>query len=257
MPLKTWWRGAFEKGVYPLKSLENNLQWRTKTRRQVVFLKKVLGLRPDSKVLDVACGQGRHALLLAQGGCQATGVDISPVYLSEARKQAARLKVKARFLRQDMRRLRFRREFDAAINMFSSFGYFSKAGDDLNVLRGIYAALKPGGYFLLDTINGPRILRHFVANKWTEWSDGMLILEDCELVRRKRAVKTRWIFIRNGYRKEMISLVRMYDNKSLGRLLKKAGFRIVRFYGETAVAPYRPLHSPRLVVLAQRPFDAK
>lgn len=257
--VKDWWKRAFGKGIYPLWEYSRNPERKKQTRRQVAFVRRTLGLGAGSKLLDVCCGMGRHAVPLAKSGVQVTGVDISIPYLRQARAEAKRRAADVRFVKIDMRKIDFRSEFDGAINLFTSFGYFPRARDDLKVLRNIARALKPGGVFLLDIINGTRITRNFklaVANEIStnRWSrlGKTYQLEESVLLERKRAVRTHWTFITNGTRREMVSFTRMYSKQDLGELLRKAGFRVVRVFGDLQGAAYIPAKSTRLVILARK-----
>lgn len=158
LSLKNWWSHAFEKGIYPLKSLIEDPKWRKKTGQEIAFLRRILRLPRRSHILDVGCGVGRHAVELAKLGYDVTGVDISSRYLAEARRRARKQRVHAHFIRGDMRRLDFNKTFDAAINLFTSFGYFPSPSDDLKVLRGVCRALKPGGLFLYHPLKSPRLV---------------------------------------------------------------------------------------------------
>ena len=259
--VKDWWKRAFEKGIYPLGEYSRNPEWKKQTRRQVAFIRRTLGLGADSKLLDVCCGMGRHAVPLAKSGVQVTGVDISIPYLRQARADAKRQGADVRFVKIDMRKIDFRSEFDGAINLFTSFGYFPRVRDDLKVLKNIARALKPGGVFLLDVINGTRITRYFrlaiakgmPISRWARLGDGTYQLEDPVLLEKEGAVRVHWTFLTNGKRREMISFNRMYSKEHLSELLRKAGLRVVRVFGDLQGAAYKPIRSTRLVILARKP----
>lgn len=257
MSERDWWRRAFIKGDYPLASLVDSAGFKERTRYELPFLKRVLGLRPGTKLLDVCCGVGRHSLPLAKAGVDVTGLDVSPVYLAEARRRAKKAGLNLRLVRGDMRRANFKAEFDAAMNLWTSFGYFSTAADDLAALRAARAALRPGGRFLLETINGGRISRilrlqeqlGLDTERWTEMPDGTLVLEDPSLVDGGRAVRTRWIFIKGASRRDLVTRIRLYTAKTLGALAERAGFTVERVAGEMAYVPYREASSRRLALL--------
>ena len=259
-----WWKQAFERGVYPLVSMLRDPQWTKVARGQASFARRVLELPRKAKVLDVGCGVGRHAIPLARYGYRVTGVDISAVYLREARREAARRRVEVALLRKDMRELDFRSEFDAAINLFTSFGFFPDPRDDLQVLRNFSRALKPGGVLLLDTINGTRIRRildlsrknGLPTNRWSRLRDGTYVLEEPILLRREGGVRTNWMFLKGQSRKEMVSFVRMYSRERLSSLFRRAGLRVERVYGDMKGARYDASRSPRLVILARKPSKA-
>lgn len=102
--------------------------WVEDTRRQVDFLVEKLRLTGGERVLDLACGFGRHALELARRGFSVTGVDITPDYIRFAKEQAEKEGLAADFLCADIRELRFYQEFDAVLSMAGgTFWTFSTA----------------------------------------------------------------------------------------------------------------------------------
>jgi SAM-dependent methyltransferase len=101
------------------------------TARDVEGIVARLGLDAGARVLDLACGHGRHAIPLAERGFAVTGYDSSEPFLEQARASAAARGVAVHWLRGDMRALPFAAEFDAAINVFTAFGYFDDPEDDL------------------------------------------------------------------------------------------------------------------------------
>ncbi len=123
-PVRPWWESFF--GPDYLKQYEHALP---RTAQEVEGLERILHLRKASRILDLACGAGRHAIELARRGYQVTGYDLSEDLVRRARADAKRAKVKVSFVRGDMRELDFRGRFDAVINMFSSFGYFGSVED--------------------------------------------------------------------------------------------------------------------------------
>ncbi len=217
------------------------------------FIAKALRLKKGAKILDLCCGPGRHSVLLAKKGFEVTGLDFSREYLAEASARARKAGVKVRLIRADMRKLKFNREFDAVINMFTSFGYFPGFGDDLNVLKGIKRALKPGGLFLLDMMNMDWLCANFKPKDWLLLEDGTYQLEEREwLGKKSRLLACRWIKIKPGKPPEERKLVlRQYNRRDISKALRKAGLRAVRFWGNLKGG--RPgKGSNRLVVMAQK-----
>lgn len=221
---------------------------------EVKFLWKVLGLKKGSRVLDIPCGTGRHALRLARRGASVLGVDLTDSYLREARRAAKKVP-NVRFVRGDMRRIPLDSEFDAAINLWTSFGYFDKPSDDDATLRGIARALKPGGSFLIDLADITAIRRRLQARTWSRRADGAYVLEDALFVGGwDPKVINEWTVLRPG-RPPLKSrfIVRAYDKKRLYAALEKAGLTPVRSWrglaaGYGASGP----SGARLVVLARK-----
>lgn len=214
--------------------------------REAAFLWKALRLKRGARVLDLACGTGRHARRLAKRGARVTGVDATPAYLAAARRAAGG----TRYLRGDMRRLPFESEFDAAYNVWTSFGYFTPA-EDLKVLRGIARALVPGGLFLIDVLDFAWMKRHFEPERAALRADGSQWVERARLrLGRDPGIDSEWLVLKAGRRPARAKLsVRGYDERRLRALLKKAGLAPLKRWGTLE----GKRKGNRLVVLASRP----
>ena len=116
---------------------------------QVDFAEKVLPLKSSWRILDLGCGSGRHALELSQRGYHVTCLDLSSVLLSLAKQKSQGESCCLRLVRADMRHIPFSNVFDAVLSFFTTFGYFKKDEENLQTLKSIQEALKPGGYFLM------------------------------------------------------------------------------------------------------------
>ncbi|HVC09777.1 MAG TPA: class I SAM-dependent methyltransferase [Elusimicrobiota bacterium] len=219
---------------------------------EAAFAAKVLGLKKGSRLLDVCCGTGRHAFALAKRGVVVTGADATPAYLTQARRQAKGARNPA-FVKADMRRLPWRGEFDAAVNLWTSFGYFEHPSEDLQSLRQIARALKPGGRFLIDIVNGAWLKRHGLARNWRREADGALVLEEAVFRQgRDPAHVNTWTVMRPGQKPARASFfVRHYDAARLEGLLRRAGLRPLRRWGGFGGRPYSK-DSTRLIVLAEK-----
>src|SRR5207249_4579957 len=148
------------------------------TPAQVEAIDKILHLRKGGRILDVACGAGRHTIDLAKRGYRVTGFDLSSPLLAEARKAARTAGVKPTFVQGDMRRLPYRNAFEAAISMFTSFGYFDRPEEDRQVLRGIARALRPRGKFLMELFNRDSLVARLPSQSLQARDDGTVVLED-------------------------------------------------------------------------------
>ncbi|KAF0127800.1 MAG: hypothetical protein FD189_1258 [Elusimicrobia bacterium] len=225
-----------------------------KAPAEAAFVLKKLELKKGSSLLDLCCGPGRHAVEFARRGMGVTGFDFSAEYLREAAARAKKKKTALRLVRGDMRRLPFNGEFDAAVNLFTSFGYFPELSDDIKTLRGVARALKPGGLFLLDLANGAWIRNNFRPRSWQEWEDGGWLLEERLLTADGNF--NEWLKVGPaGETSRRKFFTRIYDKARISAALRKAGLRPLRFWGGFDGVRMRP-SSLRLICLARKPASA-
>ena len=223
------------------------------TERETAFAVRALGLQKGDRVLDLACGHGRHAIALAQRGMVVTGQDLNEDYLRRAQEDAARAGVEIETVHGDMRDIPFTDEFDAVINMFTAFGYFDSEDEDFRVLKAVANALKSDGKLLLDTINREWVLSNYVQNDWHTDDEGNTFLEhrEFDLVTGRNLV-TFSIVTADGTRRESPGHdVRLYTLTELVRLLDIAGLRLSATYGDYDSAPYA-INTPRMIVVATK-----
>ncbi|HUQ81580.1 MAG TPA: class I SAM-dependent methyltransferase [Gemmatimonadaceae bacterium] len=135
-------------------------------RQEVARLIELLGLPAGSRVLDVPCGQGRHAHLLAEAGFDVDGLDFSRDLLELARERGTGKTL--RYTRGDMRTLpaKWTRRFDAVVNLYTSFGFFLLPSDDDRVVAEWARVLKPGGTLIWHGGNRDGVMRRFLARDW-------------------------------------------------------------------------------------------
>jgi SAM-dependent methyltransferase len=148
-----WWRDFFNPIVGQVMFTAKAGQAESEVRQVV----RQTRIKPPLKVLDLACGTGRHSLLLAKRGFEVTGLDYSKSYLREAAATARKSRTRIRFVHGDMKELdrHFQpHEFELVVSLYNSFGYFSSRRDDLKMLKAVHRVLAAGGLLVLNTLNG-------------------------------------------------------------------------------------------------------
>ena len=224
-----------------------------KNRADVDFLVDKLELDRGARVLDMACGQGRHALELAARGFRVTGLDISEPSLAVARDRAVARGVDVELVHLDMRSLAAEQEFDAVFNFHSSFGFFATEEEDLRVVERGARALRPGGRLLIDTISDLWLARHGQPRGWRTLEDETIVIEDREFDPGSRRSSAIWTLIRpDGSRSELRHSMRVYSCPELLRLLTQAGLEPDGVWGD-ADGSYYSIDSRRLIVLGRKP----
>jgi SAM-dependent methyltransferase len=218
------------------------------TKGEVSFIEKELKLRRKESLLDLCCGIGRHSIPLAQKQYRVTGIDANPDYVRTAISNAITKKVDAKFIQGDVRNNPFVNKFEAAICVWSSFGYYSE-DDDFRILKGVHKALKANGRFLIDVPNRDFIINHFRPRDWTKAGSGYVMEKRFFQVDSSR-MQTSWIFAGDGRLTRKKSEMRLYALHELEALLLKARFKIVKRYGNFQGG--RPgLVTPRLILVTR------
>ena len=220
--------------------------------RQARLVKKLLGLGKGHRVLDCPCGQGRLTIPLAKMGLETTGLDITASFLEQGREEAARQGLKVDFIRQDMRRIDFEGQFDAVVNWFTSFGYFSDR-ENLEFCRRVRRSLKPGGQFLIEVLNKTWVLSHFQSGH-DENIAGVRIVSRCRWDQRTHRMHNVWKLFDADQQSETLRFnLRIYSGPELRALLRQAGFRDIRLFAHWAKGAARlTRHSQRFIALARR-----
>lgn len=217
---------------------------------EVNFILRQLKLKKKSKILDVCCGPARHSLVLAKKGFIVTGYDFSKEYLKEAELKAKKLKLNINLVCGDMRKLKFKNEFDAALNLFTSFGYFQKFSDDMKVLKCVSNALKPKGLFMIDIIHGEYVKNNFREKNWQLLEDNTYHLEEVQPF--KDGLINSWTRIdKKGKTQKNSFFTRLYTKKNLNSALKKTGFKPLKFWGSFKGEKLTN-QTNRLIVLAKK-----
>jgi SAM-dependent methyltransferase len=208
----------------------------------VRLLTRILPWQSGWRVLDVACGAGRHAAALAAAGARPVGIDLSPALLRHAREAGVPL------IRGDMRRLPIRRSsVDLAVNLFTSFGYFERDDEHAAVLRGIAGTIKPGGWFVMDFLNADTVRGTLVPEE-RQVLGGAPVRVTRELIDGERFVR-KTILTADGRR--FAERVRLFTPENLEAMMGAAGLDVQGRYGDYDGGPLRP-GAPRALLTARR-----
>jgi len=216
--------------------------------RSVVAL---LDLPAGSRVLDLACGQGRHAAPLRSRGLQVLGLDLSQVLLRAARSRDPGLVL----LRADMRALPLAGgSVDGAVNLFNAFGYFDRDEEDLAVLREVARVLRPGGVFVQEVHHRDALVRDWEPRTThPTYADGLIVTEErtWDTVRGRHLVRY-LLQPPGGAVREVVHALRVYTLTELVALHEAAGLRVRAVHGDLDGAPATPA-TPLAVLVSVRP----
>jgi ubiquinone/menaquinone biosynthesis C-methylase UbiE len=217
---KEWWESAFDAHYL----LEYGLLFTPERDRQETSrLIELLGLPAGARVLDVPCGQGRHAHLLAEAGYDVDGLDYSADLLSVARKRGTAKNL--RYVRGDMRKLptKWTGRFDAVLNLFTSFGFFAHPSDDARVVREFARVLKPGGTLVWHGGNRDGVMARFLQRDWWTTSDGTLFAQEREFDPLSGVLTVHSMWRRGNKKGTREHRLRLYTATRLAELCADAG----------------------------------
>jgi SAM-dependent methyltransferase len=219
--------------------------------QEVDTVLSLLEIEPGAMVLDLPCGAGRHSLELSRRGYLVTGVDRTQAYLRTARDRAAAEGLELELIQADMREFARPCAFDAAINLYTSFGYFEDQAEDRRVAANFCRSLKPGGKLLMEMMGKEVLARIFLRADWQELPDGSLFLQERQVADDWSWIDNRWIVIKDGKRQDFAIGHRLYDGAGLRSLLLDAGFESVLLYGGLEGESY-DASARRLVAVAKK-----
>jgi D-alanine-D-alanine ligase len=228
-----WWKRIFN-SLY-LKTDADVVDDQSITCKEVSFFKQILHIQQDHRILDLACGQGRHSLELSREGCRnVVGLDRSHYLINRAKAQAQAERLHVSFKEGDARKLPFQdHTFDFVLILGNSFGYFDSMDDDMIILKEVRRVLKMGGTFFIDVADGDYLRKNFQPRSW-EWIDKhyfvcrerALSLDGERLISREVITQ-----VNKGTIADQFYAERLYTPELLESIMLRAGFEDITFHG--------------------------
>lgn len=195
-------------------------------------------------VLDLCCGNGRHALGIEKMGVETWGVDLSVDNIGMA--QASSM-FPDRWHVQDVRDLKLPLKFNSILNLFTSFGYFESDIEHQQMLENVRDHLQPGGMFLMDFFNLNSVRNSLILS---EVQNGLLT--DYTI---SRSIDDQWVrkeivFEAEGKTMRFEEKVRAFGPHQISRMLQKVGFEVVDHWGDYKLGPFKE-GSPRSIFICK------
>ena len=217
----------------------------SEAQRFIQNLTLKLELPKGSKVMDLACGKGRHSITLNKLGFDVTGVDLSPSSISEAQTHT---KEGLKFDVHDMREV-YPAKFDAIFNLFTSFGYFDSVDANEKVIQSIHQMLNKEGILVIDFMNATKVIKNLVEQEVKEVEgitfnitrsyDGQHIFKTIE-------------FSDQGKEFSFTERVQALEFVDFERLLLHNKFEILSTFGNFDLSQFDRESSDRLILVAQK-----
>jgi ubiquinone/menaquinone biosynthesis C-methylase UbiE len=261
MSKKDWWRSMFDQ-----KYLDTYIEGLTdsRTKNETDFLLTNSGIEKSDRILDLACGHGRHSIeLFSRGYRNITGLDYSQTFIDKALIDATDVGAEIDFQEADMKQMNYDSEFDVVVTIYTTLGYFD---DETNrdVLRRIYKSLKPGGKFWMDNIRAESVATRFKTDGVIDGESGLpTITREVDMSghmtseietydSHKQLMHSHRQWTDKGDQKEYDFWLRVYTEEQWAEMLQKAGFKILKKWSDYDGIPFDTKESHGFVLLAKK-----
>ena len=249
MSEKEWFATWFDSPYYHL------LYQHRDDREAQVFLSKLLQelqLSTSARILDLACGKGRHSITLAQKGFEVLGADLASNSIAEAEKLRSALQLKnLSFVVHDMRAPLQGQTFSAVFNLFTSFGYFDTLQENQAVCESIAEMLAPAGLLVIDFLNAHHVIAKLIPNETIErdgvafqierWHTDSHIFKKIDITDRNQQIEV-------GVFTERVQALTLSQFEAL----LEPYFDIQATYGSYELTSFDEQSSQRLIIIAKK-----
>ena len=241
---QTWFNTPYYHDLYKHRDL-------TEAKGFIETLCKQLGVKEGEIAIDLACGRGRHAQILANQGLDTLGIDLSRESISFANQFAHDgLSFRVGNMLEPLEVY----NADWVFNLFTSFGYFEDDTMHANAISHMADALKPGGKLVLDYMNSEKIARNLVP----------VDAVHTELAQYKitRHVENKSIIKRITFEEPGCNIlqfeerVRAFRSEDFRKFMQAAGLTVLSQHGDYDLSPFSPVESDRLIIIAEKPLNA-
>jgi SAM-dependent methyltransferase len=242
---REWYKAWFNSPFYHKLYFDRDEQ---EAEKFITKLISYLQPNPGSRIVDIACGKGRHSKFLAGLGYDVTGIDISPESISYASQFATE---RLQFFVHDMRLLFRVNYFDYAFNFFTSFGYFPTRREHDDAMRTIAGCIKKSGIVLFDYLN-------------VHYAESQLVHQETRTIEETNYEITRWddethfhkkITVSDPQLSQPIVHVEQVAKFSLGDFTDMLSFQkmqVKEVFGDYDLNPYHVSKTPRMIVIAEK-----
>ncbi len=241
--LTEWFADWFDSPYYHILYQNRDEQ---EARFFIDNLVKFLAVQPQHRLLDLACGKGRHAIYLNQKGFEVVGADLSETNIKSAHKAS---NDRLHFVVHDMREVLAENHFDYVFNLFTSFGYFEEDNENIKTLQAIGQALKPNGILVIDFLNPLFTVQNLVSYEvksrenidfhiYKHIENGYIIKDIC--------------FEDEGQRFSFQERVRLLDLPTFQLFFAQAGFSVEHIFGDYALNPFQEKQAERMIFIVRK-----
>jgi len=221
------------------------------TPKEIDFMLSWFNLQPGSKVLDLMCGYGRHAIALAKKGMKVTALDNLDDYIIEIKKVAEEESLPIKAIKTDVIQYKIDEKYDLALCMGNSLNFFN-AEDTQHLLTNIHSHLKHGGHLLINTWSLAEIvIKNFTAKSWSEVGDLKYITDSKYLFHPTRIESDSFILSPDGHIEKKKAIDYIFSVSEMETMLNKAAFILKEIYSIPGRKKFA-LGEPRAYMVAEK-----
>lgn len=243
-----WFEEWFDSPLYDILYANRNEK---EAAELVQLISEILPPQEYPHLLDLGCGRGRHSLILAEKGYRMTGIDLAEEAIRIARVKAEERKLdNVEFMVSDMRHP-LDQQFDAVLNLFTSFGYFKKDSENREVFRSVHEMLPSGGIFFMDYMNADWVYASFRPEdegefRYIHYRIRRYVEEDI--------IYKEIHFDGDGVESPLsyTEQVKLYDLEWFLETFDDCGFEIEQTFGNYRGDAFQPHDSTRLVMVVRK-----
>jgi SAM-dependent methyltransferase len=241
---KEWFENWFDSRFYPMLYDNRNVEEASLFVANLVqYLKPAAG----SKIVDIACGEGRFAMQLEHLGHEVTGIDLSEQRIEKAKELEGK---HLHFYVHDMRFPFYINYFDFAFNFFTSFGYFDTARDNHMAAHAFAAALKKGGTLVVDYFNEQYVENQLVPAETIV--KGGIVFDIKRYIEKDKIVKEITLTDEEGVEHYYQERVSAFELKDFIALFQAEGMELQEYFGDYQLNPFDESSSPRLIMIFKK-----
>lgn len=239
---ENWFGSPFYKILYQNR---NDAEARLFVENLLAYLQPPNGCR----MLDIACGEGRFAIQLAEHGFDITGIDLSQLSIEQAK---AHENEHLHFYVQDMRFPFYINYFDYAFNFFTSFGYFASSRDHVLAAKAFASALKPGGTLVVDYLNRDYVMANMMCTN-SAVQRGSYTFYVTKKLEHNHIIKDINFTDANNKPRHYRESVAAFTLADFVQIFSKAGLSLIYTFGNYELGAYDAQSSPRMIMIFRKP----
>ena len=221
----------------------------TDAEKLIRLILNVITLKKKSKVLDAACGTGRHSIILAKKGFDVTAFDLSKTLLNIGKSKAEELGLSINFINADIRKFFLDIQFSLIVNLFTSFGYFETDKENYSFVKNAFTMLQKDGWYVLDFLNKTYVEKNLIP--YSEKKVNSKVIIENRKISAGRVIKN--IQILEGENQlNFVESVRLYSADDIIENFENIGFKVEKIFGSYSGEEYSKEDSKRLIIIFKK-----